>query len=129
MHVFCVRSPQSQDVELQAMSRRVMYMCDWITKLDDFLRLSERDIHTHAGTVSHDDAMAKARREFKRFHVAQINAPSPAEQDFEKAVEEVKRLEVKNANKQSIGDRSRARCGVPRLRMVLTMTKREAPWT
>jgi hypothetical protein len=81
--------------ELQAMSRRVMYMRDWITKLDDFLRLSERDILSHAGTVSHDDAVAKARREFERYHTAQISAPSPVEQDFERAVEKVKRLEAR----------------------------------
>ncbi|MHB8834441.1 MAG: virulence RhuM family protein [Candidatus Methylomirabilia bacterium] len=81
--------------EFQTMSRRVMYMRDWITKLDDFLHLSERDILTHAGTVSHDDAVAKARREFKRFHVVQINGPSPVEQDFQKAVAEVKKIKNK----------------------------------
>ena len=32
--------------ELQATSRRPMHMADWIGKLDDFLRLSERDILT-----------------------------------------------------------------------------------
>jgi len=40
--------------ELQALGRRPMYMADWIAKLDDFLRLGERDIIGHAGTVSHD---------------------------------------------------------------------------
>ncbi len=35
--------------ELQAMSRRAMHMADWIAKLDDFLRLSDRQILTHAG--------------------------------------------------------------------------------
>ncbi len=46
--------------ELQALNRRLMYMKDWIAKLDDFMRLSERDILTHAGKISHDAALAKA---------------------------------------------------------------------
>ncbi len=39
--------------EVQALNRRPMYMADWIAKLDDFLRLSERDVLAHAGKVSH----------------------------------------------------------------------------
>jgi len=46
--------------ELQALNQRPMYMRDWITKLDDFLKLSERQILTHAGKISHDAAVQKA---------------------------------------------------------------------
>lgn len=35
--------------ELQAYNKKVMYMKDWIKKLDDFLRISEQEILTHAG--------------------------------------------------------------------------------
>jgi hypothetical protein len=35
--------------ELQAMNRKPMYMADWISKLDDFLKLSDRQILNHAG--------------------------------------------------------------------------------
>lgn len=49
--------------ELQAMDRRPMYMADWIAKLDDFLRLSDREVLRDAGKVSHDDAAAKAALE------------------------------------------------------------------
>lgn len=38
--------------ELQAMNRKTMHMADWIAKLDDFLRLSNRDVLDHAGKVS-----------------------------------------------------------------------------
>jgi hypothetical protein len=34
--------------ELQARSHKTMAMRDWITKLDDFLRLSDRELLTHA---------------------------------------------------------------------------------
>ncbi len=37
--------------ELQALGRRPMHMADWIAKFDDFLRLGEREILDHAGTV------------------------------------------------------------------------------
>lgn len=53
--------------ELQALNRKPMYMADWITKLDDFLKLSDREILRHAGKVSHNDAVAKAELEYDRF--------------------------------------------------------------
>ena len=71
--------------ELKATGRRPMHMADWITKLDDFLRLSDRDVLTHAGKVSHDVAMAKAQHELERFESQQALAPSRAELDFERA--------------------------------------------
>jgi hypothetical protein len=40
-----------------------MHMAEWITKLDAFLRLSERDILSHAGSVSHQAAVEKAHAE------------------------------------------------------------------
>ena len=79
--------------ELQARSRKPMYMRDWIAKLDDFLRLSERDILTHAGTISHDDALAKAEREYEKWRAQQAALPSPVEEHFDRAVEEIKQLE------------------------------------
>lgn len=78
--------------ELQALGRRPMYMRDWITKLDDFLRLSERDILTHAGKVSHDDALARAAAEYEKYRALQAALPRPVEQHFDEAVEEVKQL-------------------------------------
>jgi hypothetical protein len=53
--------------EVQALNRRPMYMADWITKLDDFLKLSERDVLAHAGRVSHEEAVVKAELEYDRF--------------------------------------------------------------
>lgn len=38
------------------MNRRPMTMEAWINKLDDFLRLSERDVLTHAGQISAETA-------------------------------------------------------------------------
>lgn len=80
--------------ELQAKSRKLMTMRDWITKLDGFLRLSERDILTHAGKDSHDDALSKANREYDKFRVLEDAKPSPVEVDFEAAVKKVKELQA-----------------------------------
>ena len=79
--------------ELQATGSKPMYMADWIRKLDDFLRLSDRDILTHAGKVSHDDAVAKAQLEYERFSSERRELPSPVERHFEEAIDHVKRLE------------------------------------
>jgi len=79
--------------ELQALNRKPMYMRDWISKLDDFLNLSDREILTHAGTVSHERALDKARQEYEKFRRQHLNDPSPVEGHFLKAVKELKQLE------------------------------------
>ena len=80
--------------ELQALNRRPMYMRDWIAKLDDFLRLNERDILTHAGAVSHEEALDKARAEYEKFCATRAALPSPVERHFQEAVKETKQLEA-----------------------------------
>lgn len=79
--------------ELQALNRKHMYMRDWISKLDDFLRLSERDILLHAGSVSHKEAIEKARKEYETFHTRQIEQPSLVEKHFLEAIKDVKSME------------------------------------
>lgn len=78
--------------ELQAKSRKPMHMKDWIAKLDDFLKLSERDLLTHAGSISHELAVAKAEAEFDRFQAKQLAEPTDVEKHFEEAVAKLKRL-------------------------------------
>lgn len=53
--------------ELQAKSHTPMYMRDWIKKLDDFLKLSGKDLLTHAGTISAEVAKLKADTEYDKF--------------------------------------------------------------
>ena len=80
--------------ELQASNRRPMHMADWISKLDDFLRLSDREILTHAGTVSHETAVAKAEREYAVFDAQRRSLPSRVEADFEAAVRGARQLDA-----------------------------------
>jgi len=63
--------------ELQALNRKPMYMRDWISKLDEFLKVSERDILTHSGKVSHEEAIEKARAEYEKFRQQMLEEPSP----------------------------------------------------
>ena len=72
--------------ELQALNREPMYMEDWITKLDDFLQLSGRELLSHAGTISHEQAIERAQIEYEKNRVHRINRPSPVENHFEQAM-------------------------------------------
>ena len=78
--------------EVQAHNRQPMYMRDWLAKLDDFLRLGGRDILQHAGKIFHEQAVEKAELEFGEFHRPQLALPSQVEQDFDAAVEKLKKL-------------------------------------
>lgn len=79
--------------ELQAQTRKPMYMTDWIRKLDDFIRLTDREILTHAGQVSHETAKAKAEAEFDKYRTAQAALPQAVDRHFEQSLEELERLE------------------------------------
>ena len=57
--------------ELQATNGRLMKMYDWIQKLDDFLRISEKELLTNAGIVSHKKAIKKARIEYEKYRKAE----------------------------------------------------------
>ena len=78
--------------ELQAINRKPMYMDDWINKLDDFLKLSERNILTHSGKISHEIAVVKAESEYEKFYNRQIEGTSEAEKHFEDAVKKLKEI-------------------------------------
>lgn len=86
--------------ELQARSRRVMTMRDWIVKLDDFMRISDREILTHAGQMSHEAALARAEAEFEKFRRIEDAKPSPVEQHFIEAIEQVKQIEKRKHPKK-----------------------------
>jgi len=79
--------------ELQALSRKPMYMRDWIAKLDDFLKVSGRDILTHAGKVSHEKALEKASAEYEKYQKERLNEPSSVERQFLEAVKKMKQIE------------------------------------
>ncbi len=88
--------------ELQARSRKPMYMCDWIAKLDDFLKLSGRELLDHAGKISHEQALRKAEAEYEKFRVLEADKPSRVERDFAEAIKKlpVPKSKTKGCDKQ-----------------------------
>lgn len=79
--------------EMQAEEHRPMYMKDWINILDDFLRISRKDILTHAGKVSAKLAKEKADQEYDKFKERTQNNLSAVEIHFlENFEREQKRL-------------------------------------
>lgn len=78
--------------ELQAMERRPMTMGDWIAKLDEFLKISGRELLDHAGKISAEQARAKAEREYGKYRAALDAAPRIVDADFEKVAKELKKL-------------------------------------
>lgn len=78
--------------ELQALRRSAMTMCDWIAKLDDFLKLSEHALLNHAGNISAEFAKAKAEMEYDRYRALMDAQPRPVDADFEQAAKHLKKL-------------------------------------
>lgn len=82
--------------ELQALNRKPMYMQDWVTRLDDFLRMVGNDVLQHAGTISHDQALKKAELEYAKYKEKTQNELSKVEKDFVSFIDTtVKSLERK----------------------------------
>ena len=80
--------------ELQAKSHQPMYMKDWIQKLDDFLKLSNKELLTHAGRISAELAKQKADTEYDKFKERTALELSPVEihflENFEKEQKKLK---------------------------------------
>jgi hypothetical protein len=80
--------------ELQARAQQPMTMRDWSTQLDDFLRMTRKDILTHAGKVSAEAALAKAQQAYAQYQQQVRNLPTQVEKDFEAAIAQpVKQIE------------------------------------
>lgn len=80
--------------EDQARRKKPMHMGEWVQRLDAFLQFNERNVLTHAGAVSHQLAEAHAHGQFEQYDAERrrLEAVQPSS-DFDRAVEEVKRLE------------------------------------
>ena len=75
-------------------------MQDWIAKLDDFLRLSERDILTHAGKISHEAAIEMAEKQYEQFRLNQLAETSPVEIDFLESIKKIEKLKPERLSKK-----------------------------
>lgn len=85
--------------ELQALERRPMTMQDWVTKLDEFLKISGRALLDHAGGVSAEAAKAKAELEYERYHALQDQKLRAIDAEFEKVAKQLKKLPPRRGKK------------------------------
>jgi len=84
--------------EMQAHDRKVMYMKDWVEKLDAFLRFNEKDILSDAGKVTAEIARSFAENEYEKFRVINDRLK---ESDFDRIIklsEPGKRIENNEQN-------------------------------
>ena len=72
--------------EIQALNQTPVYMKDWIEQLDNFLKMTKKDILNHAGAISHSQALQKAHSEYKKYKVLRKNEISVVEKDFIKQI-------------------------------------------
>ena len=73
--------------ELQALNRQLMYMKDWIDRLNVFLTMTGNEILENPGTISHEDALKKAHQEYDKFKERLKNELSNVEEDYIKQIE------------------------------------------
>ncbi|MBR1447200.1 MAG: virulence RhuM family protein, partial [Prevotella sp.] len=69
--------------EFQALEQNPMTMADWIQALDDQILRLRKDILTGNGTISHQEAIEKAEREFEIYREREMRL---LESDFDKAI-------------------------------------------
>ena len=69
--------------ENQARQKKVMYMTDWIKKLNDILTINDNEILEHTGRISHELAIEIAGSEYEKYNAQRIAA------DDKKALEEL----------------------------------------
>ena len=78
--------------EMQAQKGVVMYMKDWVAKLNAFLKFNEEEILQDIGKVSHEVAVALAEREYEKYRVIQDkNYVSDFDREIKKLIESKKK--------------------------------------
>ncbi|MFA6171690.1 MAG: RhuM family protein [Patescibacteria group bacterium] len=60
--------------ELQSVEQRLMYMKDWIGKLDSFLVLNDKKILQSSGNVSHLEMEKKVRKELEKYNQKRLES-------------------------------------------------------
>jgi len=79
--------------ENQARQKKVMYMNDWIKKLNDILTINENEILEHAGKISHQLAIEIAETEYEKYNTQRIAVAD--QKSLEELDNEIKKLKKK----------------------------------
>ena len=78
--------------EVRALAKEPMYMKDWLETIDDYLKMTRRDILVTKGRVTHKQAVDKARKEYEKYIAKQEEPISAVEKHFIDSINELKGL-------------------------------------
>lgn len=79
--------------EVRALDHEPMYMKDWLETIDDYLKMTRRDILTTKGRITHKQAIDKAHAEYEKYRKKQDELLSPVEHHFIESIKELEALE------------------------------------
>ena len=79
--------------EVHGLNQEPMYMKDWLETIDDYLKMTRRDILTTKGRVTHKQALEKAHGEYEKYRKKQEDSLSLVECHFLESIEKFQRLE------------------------------------
>lgn len=78
--------------EVRALNHEPMYMKDWLETIDDYLKMTRREILTTAGRISHQEALEKAHAEYKKFKAQEQDRLSLVEKHFLESIGELDKI-------------------------------------
>lgn len=81
--------------EVHALNHEPMYMKDWLETIDDYLKMTRRDILKTKGSVTHKQALEKAHEEYEKYKKSEESRLSSVEQHFFDSINELEGLEGK----------------------------------
>jgi hypothetical protein len=79
--------------EVRALDHEPMYMKDWLETIDDYLKMTRREILSTAGKISHQQALEKAHEEYKKFKAKEQDRLSLVEKHFLESIGELNKIE------------------------------------
>lgn len=82
--------------EISAIEHKPMYMSDYVKQLDSVLSSGNRKLLAGSGKVSHDEAMEKAKEEYRKYQTITL---SPVEQAYMETIKDVNKSAQKGARK------------------------------
>jgi hypothetical protein len=84
--------------EINALEHKPMYMSDYVEQLDSVLTSGNRKLLTGSGKVSHDQAMKKAKEEYRKYQEITI---TPVEQAYLNTIKEAGESAKKGTRKKN----------------------------
>ena len=82
--------------EVHALNHEPMYMKDWLETIDDYLKMTRRDILRTKGSITHKQALEKAHGEYEKYRKQKKDRLSLVEEQFYESINKLEELERKD---------------------------------